>query len=145
MSPLPMGTAQPKPAKGSHWLAGRKRRGERTAHEQREMQAAKKRDGNVCRRPRCRFMHLKPAIDPAHQKHRGMGGDPKGTRTTRATVISLCRPHHGMYDVDDLRIEPLTADNFDGPCDWFEADPETGVLLHVGTEKAIGVSVAVGK
>jgi hypothetical protein len=73
-------------------------------------------------------------------QHRGMGGDPKGTRTTRATVISLCRIDHGRYDRGDLRIEPLTAKDFDGPCEFHDRNDETGQFEHVGTETRIGVS-----
>lgn len=132
----------PKPPRGSHWLAGRKRRAARTAAEQKEMQAALRRDERRCRRVRCPYMRHKPVVDPAHMVHRGMGGDPKGTRTTRATVISLCRVHHGLYDTDKLRIFPLTPEDFDGPCDYHEQDPETGEWRHIGTESRVGVSVA---
>jgi hypothetical protein len=106
------------------------------------MQAALKRDGRVCRFPRCEFTGKKLPIDPAHQTHRGMGGDPKGTRTTRATVIALCRVHHGQWDADEIRIEPLTAATFDGPVSFYRKHPETGRWLHVASETRIGVSEA---
>jgi hypothetical protein len=134
-----------KPAKGSSLLQKRTTRQARVAAEQKAMKAAKARDGQQCRHPRCGYKSKQLPIDPCHQVHRGMGGDPKGTRTTRATVISLCRIHHGLYDAGDLRIEPLTGQDFDGPCEFHERHPETGEFVHIGTEKRLGVSVAVGK
>ena len=130
----------PKPMRGTALIEKRQRRSEAVAHERREMSAAKKRDGGKCRRPRCAFGNL--PVDPAHLRHRGMGGNVKGDRTTRQTVIALCRWHHGMYDAGDLRIEPLTADDFAGRCEFYERHPETGQFQHVGTERVIGVSSA---
>ena len=129
-----------KPTRGTALLKSRERRADRTAHEQREMQAALKRDGRVCRFPHCEFRAKKLPIDPAHHVHRGMGGDPKGTRTTRATVIALCRSHHGLWDADRIDIEPLTAAHFDGPASFYAKDEETGRMVHVASETRIGVS-----
>lgn len=138
-----------KSPKGAAMVKSRVTRRKRVSDEQKAMQAALKRDGRKCRRPRCEFAPLKLTVDPCHMVHRGMGGNPKGDRTTRATVIALCRRHHGMYDKTDhareLRIEPLTPLDFDGVCEFYETNPETGKLEHVGTEKRIGVSVVVGR
>jgi hypothetical protein len=132
----------PKPKRGMALLARRQKTAERVKAEQKAMREAKQRDSQTCRRPRCQ--HKKLPVDACHMRHRGMGGNPKGDRTTRATVISLCRIDHGLYDAGDLWIEPLTAQDFDGPCEFYEKHQETGVMEHIGTETRIGVSVAVG-
>lgn len=133
----------PKPARGTALLASRQRRAERTAHEQREMQAALRRDERKCRVPRCEYATKKLRIEPAHMVHRGMGGDPSGERTTRATVISLCLVHHGQYDHGEIDIVPLTEQEFDGPCDWYVRNEWFEWELFA-SEKTIGVSVERG-
>ena len=131
-----------KPMPGNYDLERKAKRATEKAHEQREMQAALIRDRRTCRVPRCEWMAKKLRVEPAHQRHRGMGGNPSGDRTTRATVIALCIRHHRMYDLEGLEIEPLTAKVFDGPCDYYRRNPETGRREHIGTEKLIGVSEA---
>jgi hypothetical protein len=128
-----------KPLKGEFRIALGDKRAKRTTHEQREMQAAKKRDGHTCRVPRCEFTSRKLHIDAAHQVHRGMGGNAKGDRTTRATVISLCVRHHQMYDHGQIAIEPLTHQQFDGPCSYFTVLPN-GQREHYATERLVGIS-----
>ena len=128
----------PKPLKGTAKQAHHQTRLDRTAHEQREMQAALKRDGKKCRVPRCEFAKFDFKIDPCHQNHRGMGGNPSGDRTTRATIISLCRRHHDLYDRGVIDIEPLTAKQFDGPCSFFATEGDR--REHYATERIIGVS-----
>ena len=132
-----------KPVKGSKQLAHREKTATEKAHEQREMQAALKRDERKCRVPRCEHASRKLTIDPAHQRHRGMGGNAKGDRTTRATVISLCRIHHGDYDRGDLNIEPLTPAVFDSVCAFY-VKAINGKLECIGVERLIGVPVERG-
>lgn len=98
----------PKPMRGSALLERKERRANVKAHETREMQAALKRDGRKCRWPGCngKYRGLTLPIDACHQKHRGSGGNPDGTRTTRQTIISLCRRHHGLWDSGLIKIEP---------------------------------------
>lgn len=118
-------------------------RRERVAAEQKVMKAAKVRDGNKCRVPRCRYAKDELVIDPAHMngRHRKLGGDRALKVNVRSNIVSLCRRHHDDYSIhDDLRIEPLTAEDFDGPCEFFERELENGTFKHVGTEKRIGVS-----
>ena len=126
-----IGTAKQKPARGSALLASRERRAERTSHEQAEMTAAKVRDEYKCRVPRCIYKSKQLRIDAAHQVHRGMGGDPRGTRTERRTCIALCVVHHGEYDHGDLDISPLTDRVFDGPCEYHW--PASGKSLYERT------------
>jgi hypothetical protein len=129
--------------KGQKLVEHRAKTAAEKAHEQREMQAALKRDERKCRVPRCEYTPRKLPIDPCHLQHRGMGGDPSGERTTRATVISLCRVHHGLYDKGiEFDIKPHTAQQFDGPCDFLRV--VDGKWEVFASEKTIGVSVAVG-
>ena len=91
------------------------------AAELRIMREAKRRDGGKCRVPGCR---RDLPIDACHLHHRGLGGNPSLSRTTRQTVIALCRWHHGLYDTCRLRIEPLTAQDFDGKCEFWQQDDD---------------------
>ena len=136
-----------KPGRGDTWKAGKDRTAERKAHERREMDAAKKRDGNKCRVPRCEWMPKKPRIEAAHMdgSHRGMGGNKDGSRTERKKVIALCLVHHGQYDSGELVIEPLTKWLFDAQCAYHKKNKETGRMEHWATERTIGVSTAVGR
>lgn len=125
-----------KPDRGSGLIARREKRASRTAAEKKEMQAALTRDGRQCRFPQCGYKHLKLKADPCHQTHRGMGGNPKGDRTTRATVITLCRIHHGYYDQGRLLIDPLDeAKGFDGPCCFRSYDNRSKRLTRLASER----------
>jgi hypothetical protein len=136
--------APKKEPRGTALLASRQRRADRVAAEQKEMQAALIRDGRVCRWHACEFKGRKLPIDPCHQNHRGSGGNPDGTRTTRATVISLCRAHHGLWDATEIDILPQTPDGFDGPVDFLVKNGETGVYEVFASEERRGVSVERG-
>jgi hypothetical protein len=125
-----------KPIRGSGLLARRERRADLTAHEQKEMQAALRRDGRQCRVPQCGFKYQKLPVDPCHRVHRGMGGNPKGDRTTRQSVIALCRMHHGYYDRGILLIDPLDETKaFDGPCSFRSHDSRSGNTVRLASEK----------
>jgi hypothetical protein len=128
-----------KPTRGTALLEHRQRRAELVQHERREMQAAKKRDGNKCRVPYCEFASMKLPIDVAHMRHRGMGGNPKGDRTERRLLVTLCRRHHGLYDGAELEIEPMTAALMDGPL-LFAQLSESGHMETFAVERSIGVS-----
>jgi hypothetical protein len=131
--------AQPRPMRGDYALSRSQRRKAHKAREQKIMRWVKHvRDGNKCRVPRCGYKDL--AVDPCHLRHRGMGGNPKEDRTTSATVVALCRWHHGMLDRGDLEIEPLTPAGMDNVVAWYERDQETGKLHCIGIESRIGVS-----
>jgi hypothetical protein len=137
--------AQPKPVRGSALLARKERRSVRQRLEQKEMQAAKKRDHGKCRWPNCQYAKKDIPIDAAHiVRHRGMGGNPDGDRTTRNQVAALCRLHHGLFDAAEVDIQPTTDAGTDGPMAFYTKDKETGDFVHIATETRVGVSVAVG-
>lgn len=131
----------PKPLRGDGLLASRQRTKDRKAHEERVMGEAKRRDGSVCRWPDCEYKTDRLPIDPCHLVHRGMGGDPKGTRTTKDSIIALCRKHHGLMDAALIEIEPQTEQGTDGPCAFYELR-EGGRMECIAIEVRIGVSVA---
>jgi len=126
-----------KPMRGTALLASRTRRAKRVAAEQKVMRAAKKRDGK-CRWPGCHYKNM--PLDPCHDKHRGMGGNPDGTRTRMNALITLCRVHHGLLDAHDIGIETLSNQEFSGPCDFYQRS-ESGRMELVYSETKIGVSV----
>lgn len=138
MNPLTDRCATPKPVRGSSLVAARMRRSERVSVEQAVMRQAVRLDGDKCRFPGCRHRSRKLPIDPCHARHRGMGGNPKGDRTTLETVIALCRFDHGRYDAGQLDIEPMDESRgFRGRCVWYERNEETGQMVHVATDPEV--------
>ena len=129
-----------KPARGTALLERKARVQANRQHGRREMGAAKRRDAAACRGrcriPFCAWLKLKPVA--AHVlRHRGMGGDPKGTRTRRDLCMGVCPPHHEMIDRKDLRVTPLTERLTDGPCsferrEWVSAS--TAPWLQIAVE-----------
>lgn len=102
-------------------LERRQTRRDRVKAERAEMLAAKQRDGYKCVWPNCRN---DLPIDVCHQAHRGMGGNPRGDRTTRKTLVCLCRWHHGLWDRGEIDI--ITKDRlmFDGPKVFYASNPK---------------------
>lgn len=140
-TPLGPYGSNPKPVKGSGWLASKERSAARKAHERREMEAAKKRDMGKCRWPLCPYAAKKMPVDAAHIfQHRGLGGDKGGTRTERKLCAALCRIHHSLLDRGELEIEALTAQMADGPLAFFSRT-ESGRMEQVASESRVGVSV----
>lgn len=92
----------PKPAPGTALKAKRRRKAQATRREQQIMTQAKVRDGYRCR------VCGRPGTDAAHLRHRGMGGNPAGDRTTLENLICLCRRCHRKFD----------AKQFDIPTGW---------------------------
>lgn len=128
-----------KPMKGSSTLKRREKRAELVAHETKEMNAAKKRDGNKCRWPFCIFATKKLTIHAAHAfSHRGMGSNPDGSRTDRQLIVSLCAAHHGLLDRAELDIQAMTDEKADGPLAFF-VRADNGRLEHFCSERLIGV------
>jgi hypothetical protein len=117
--------APPKPMRGEAMLERRQRRREVTTHEDKEMRAAKRRD-KVCRYPLCEYRTQKLSLHACHLKHRGMGGNPKGDRTTRDTLITLCARHHGLFDAGQLDIQVMTDRGTDGPCGFYDLRQPAG-------------------
>lgn len=135
----------PKPIKGAALLERRERSASRRSNEQKIMQQAKRRDGNVCRIPRCEYRTKDLPIDCCHMRHRGAGGNPSGDRTVTPLLFAACRIHHGLYDRGELDVQPQTDRGADGPMDWLMPNPITGRMEVFASEKSIGVSVERGR
>ncbi len=124
-----------KPIKGTALIERRSRRAARVSAEQREMRAAKKRDRGKCRWPSCQYAKQGIPIDAAHIiRHRGMGGNPSGERTSRNCVAALCRFHHGMLDSAVIDIQPLTDAGTDGPMAFYWVNKMTGQFELIVSE-----------
>lgn len=132
--------AEPKPRRGAKLLDHRDKTDKEKAHEKKLMIACLRLDEHKCRIPRCEYASRKLPIDPCHKVHRGMGGNPKGDRTTLPTLIALCRCHHDDYDHGRVEIDELTPQGFRGRCDYYAVNVETGERTHIGSDKVIGVS-----
>jgi hypothetical protein len=134
----------PKPRRGDALLERRTKRAATVRAEQAEMQAALKRDGRKCRWPGCIYAAKKLPIDACHVvQHRGMGGNPRGDRTTRNQIMTLCRIHHGKVDARELSVEPKTDAGTDGACAFFRWAEHGGIEL-VAEERTIGISETRG-
>jgi hypothetical protein len=130
--------------RGQTLLDHRDKTAKEKAAEQKLMRQCLALDERKCRVPRCEYAGRKLPIDPCHKIHRGIGGNPKGDRTTLETLIALCRVHHGEYDHGELEIDEQTPKGFRGPCDYYAVDHVTGELRHIGSDKVIGVSETRG-
>jgi hypothetical protein len=112
------------------------KRQRRTLDEKANKGKARKRDGHKCRWPRCECQKVKLALETAHVKAKGMGGD-HGSRSGTENLLTLCRlKHQGPRDSlhsGDLSITKLTPAGCDGPLEFYD----NGVL--VGREVAVGV------
>lgn len=105
--------------KGSFRLDRAKRRMARDRQERDAKAEARQRDRG-CRFPACGCRSMGFALHVAHLEDKGMGGNPRGDRSTRDKLITLCAGRHLANRISlhggTLRIEPLTARGTDGPC-----------------------------
>lgn len=73
----------------------------------------------------------------SHQVHRGMGGDPRGERTTPPLLLLLCNWRHKLskFSIDrhGIRWEALTEQGADGPIRWL-IDAEKASALSLERE-----------
>lgn len=103
--------------------------------ERQAKEDSKLRDGLCCRVPWCNYDGY--ALHSAHQKHKGMGGNPTGDRNTTAGLMTVCAMHHreGKFALDKgtlryVALDPEAVCN--GPVSW-QAKVE-GRWLEVATE-----------
>lgn len=126
---------QPKPSAGAF---KRERHARVTAEQTAEKNAkrdAKARDGHKCRWPhKC---HPADRLESAHLVDKSLGGE-----NTPENLITVCLAvHQGPNSIHAKTrlIEPLTERGANGPCAFYEAN-ESGEMIHVASEKAVGVS-----
>lgn len=121
-----------KPLKGAYVLERKRKQREHKAREASVMAAVKAADEHRCRVPGCRYRDV--PVDVAHVVHRGMGGNPSEDRTVPELLQTLCRIHHSMFDRGDLHIEPLTRQQYRGPCAYYQSQPGDMKATLLGVE-----------
>jgi hypothetical protein len=125
----------PKPGPSS--LERQKRKQAHSSHWDFVKRQVRRRDGGVCRWPRCEYRRVVQPIDPAHVfQAKGMGGDPKHLRTQPNLVMNLCRLHHDLQESNQLEVEARTPDMADGPCLFWD---NRGQRYLVAQERAPGL------
>jgi hypothetical protein len=112
----------PKPTRALRLRGERLRKLERKTRERSGMDEARIRDGNRCQFPLCTCAIWPSPVEIAHLKHRGMGGNPAGDRSTADRLIALCRRRHqdSRLSLHHGTIEavPLSAAGMNGPKLW---------------------------
>lgn len=133
----------------------------RAGHERAEKGKAKRRDRG-CRFPLCGCRRLgllvKARREVSHDKHKGMGGNPIGDRSTAAIMVELCNHRHQDGVISrhkgTLRSRFLDDDlGYFGPIEWYieaetlmKINPRLGVMTLPfrtwATDGWMGVCVA---
>jgi hypothetical protein len=92
------------------------------AKEDRAKTKVRQRD-HFCRFPFCGCRKLGLRAEVSHRRHKGMGGNPAGDRSSTADLLLLCSARHKdnrlAVDRRTIRWEPLTERGADGPIEWF--------------------------
>lgn len=111
-----------KPTKMEARMARESKKEQVREKEDRNKSAARKRDGWVCRFPRCVCHRLRLHPECAHDAAKGIGGD-HGLRSTVDQLICLCKPRHQESRVSvhkgTLYHEALTEKGTNGPVRWW--------------------------
>ncbi len=112
-----------KPSRTARKLAERKTKLERRQKETTAKAAVRRRDQYRCRFPRCGCRTIGLRLEVGHLRHKGIGGNPLGDRSTPDGMILLCghRHQHGAVSLHKGTLEPraLTSDGMNGPVAWF--------------------------
>lgn len=124
-----------KPSRTKRKLREKKTRKARVKHE-RDAKAEVRRRDKFCRFPLCGCRRAQLAVEArtevSHARHKGMGGNPAGDRSTAGQMVLLCLHRHQYGIVSrhagTLRARYLTRRGFDGPIAW-EAHRQT--LRHL--------------
>lgn len=116
---------QPKPKRGTALLEREARTATRKAAEDKIIAEAKALDGYRCRWPEAH--KCRGGLEGSHVfRHRGIGGNPAGDRTTVESILSVCAWIHrrGPETIDggDLKVEAETAQGTRGPCSFWRSD-----------------------
>jgi hypothetical protein len=95
--------------------------------ETRNKQKVRDRDG-VCRFPECNCGRERIMLHVSHTEHKGMGGNPTGSRSVPSKMLLLCAWRHreGRIAIDQgtLRWEATTPAGAAGPIDWYASIDE---------------------
>lgn len=116
------GKPQPKPTKMQSRVQKADTKQSRVEHEDRNKTKARKRDGWMCRFPRCVCHRLRLHPEVAHTVNKAMGGNPDGEKSDVSKLICLCPPRHQESRISlhrgTLKVETLTAKGTNGPVRW---------------------------
>lgn len=130
-----------------------KKRVARETKEDAEKTKVRKRDKR-CRFPLCGCAKMKLKIgavalrEVSHSRHKGMGGQPSGTRSVAALMVLLCMARHRQlrFSVDRGTVEwkALTPAGANGPIAWFICVALSGMQIspHASVERVKWVEVA---
>jgi len=134
-----------KPSRTKRKIAQRVAKLKLQTKEKDEKAKVRMRDKWHCRFPLCGCRG--PAVrtwmrlEVAHLVHKGMGGNPKGDRSTADQMIYLCehRHQHGGVSLHKgtLRIVPLTREGTNGPVRFLVTAGTR--WTEVAREKSVGV------
>ena len=85
------------------------------------MLSVRKRDRR-CRFPLCGCSRFGLRLHVSHSRHRGLGGNPAGDRTTAETLVYICAARHResamALDRGTIRWRALTPRGANGPIAW---------------------------
>ena len=99
-----------------------KARLERRDEELQHKELVRKRDLRRCRFPLCGCRKFGFSVHVSHQQHKGMGGNPKGDRSTTDKMLVLCAARHRLHrfalDRGTIKWVGLTRHGADGPVKW---------------------------
>lgn len=108
---------QPRSAKVERHRRFLKRKGAEDAEKKR----VRGRD-RFCRFPLCGCRHAGLRTEVSHSRHKGMGGNPKGDRSSADLMVLVCSARHKenrvAIDRGTLTWEPLTDAGAFGPIAW---------------------------
>jgi hypothetical protein len=94
-----------------------------------------------CRFPLCGCRKFGFALHVSHQQHKGMGGNPKGDRSTGDRMILVCAPRHREHpmaiDKGTVKWEGLTRNGSDGPVRWLVRLDGRRTWTEVARERAV--------
>lgn len=114
-----------KPSRTARKLEQRKSKRDRRTAEDDNKRAVRARDLHRCRFPLCGCKKLGLRLEVSHDTHKGMGGNPKGDRSTPSGMILFCLHRHQDGRISrhrgTLRTVPLSAAGNNGPL-AFEVD-----------------------
>ena len=119
-----------------------KRRLETKGDEEKEKREVRLRD-KYCRFPLCGCRRMNLARAVAHDRHKGMGGNPACDRSKAAEMILLCSARHRenviAWDRGTIRILPLTSLRYAGPCAFVIDLPASIAAMREGRKRWIEV------
>lgn len=111
-----------KPEKGTAKAERRATKRGRRATETTHKDSVRHRDHKRCRFPLCGCYRRRLRLEVSHDRHKGIGGNPKGDRSLPPGLILMCWHRHqtGAFSRHKMTIRNvyLTDEGNDGPVAW---------------------------